>query len=51
MLPAPELDSIQQRLTRIDLDQWGPDGLRYVCILFWNELGYRMLAHHFDVQA
>lgn len=51
MLPAPDLDTIDQRLARIDLEQWGPDGIRYVCILFWNELGHRMLSHHFDVQA
>ncbi|MGH3908841.1 MAG: hypothetical protein ACRDTE_32365 [Pseudonocardiaceae bacterium] len=51
MLPAPDLDRIDQRLARIDLDQWGPDGIRYVCILFWNELGHRMLSHQFDVRA
>lgn len=51
MLPAPDLQSIEQRLARIDLDQWGPDGVRYVCILFWDELGARMLSHQFDVRT
>lgn len=51
LLPAPDLDNINHRLAHVDLEQWGPDGVRYVCILFWNELGYRMLSHHFDVQT
>lgn len=51
MLPAPDLDHIDRRLANVHLQPWGPDGVRYVCILFWNELGYRMLSHHFDVQA
>lgn len=51
MLPAPDINSIRQRLMGIDLDQWGPDGLRYVCLLFWDELGYRLLDHKFDVRT
>jgi hypothetical protein len=48
MLPAPNLDSISDRLHNVHLDPWGPDGVRYICILFWDFLGYRFLTNEFD---
>lgn len=49
MLAAPNLEEIVKRLGRVDLEQWGPDDVRYVCILFWDNRGYRYLENTFEV--
>ncbi|GAA5094696.1 hypothetical protein [Nocardia iowensis] len=48
---AESLDDISERLRQIRFEPWGPDGVRYLCILFWNELGYRMLYNRFNSRA
>lgn len=50
MLGAPTLENITDRLCEIDLKEWGPDDVRYVCVLFWNHLGYRQLKNAFEVR-
>lgn len=45
MEPAPDLAQIIQRLKEVELDPWGPDGVRYVAMLFWNHQGYRALLN------
>jgi hypothetical protein len=49
MILSPSLEAIYDRLQGIDLEEWGPGGWRYVCILFWNYEGYRHLRNSFDV--
>lgn len=44
-----ELVQIRQRLGTIELVPWGPDSVRYVCVLFWDSTGYRQLANTFGV--
>lgn len=44
-----ELVQVRQRLGRIELVPWGPDGVRYVCVLLWDSAGYRQLANSFGV--
>lgn len=46
MLGAPDLDVIKHRLRNVHFEPWGPDGVRYVCVLFWDELGFRLLRNH-----
>ncbi|MEU0896768.1 hypothetical protein [Streptomyces massasporeus] len=36
------------RLKYLRLDPWGPDGVRYVCFLFWDFRGYRHLTNQID---
>lgn len=48
MLPAPDLESIIERLTWHPHEKWGPDDVRYVCVLFWNDHGYRMLENTYS---
>ena len=48
MLAAPTLDDVISRLREVPLDDWGPDGVRYVTILFWNELGFRLLENQYS---
>lgn len=48
MLPAPDLREIVSRLEHVRLDPWGPDGVRYVCALFWDYHGYRHLTNQID---
>ncbi|WP_327740595.1 hypothetical protein OG749_47050 (plasmid) [Streptomyces nojiriensis] len=48
MLPAPDLKEIVSRLESVRLDPWGPDGVRYVCVLFWDNHGYRHLTNQID---
>lgn len=43
--PAPDLEVIVERLKRVQLDPWGPDGVRYVSILFMDDQGYRALRN------
>jgi hypothetical protein len=50
MLAAPSLESIIERLTWIPYKEWGPDGVRYVCVLFWNDHGYRMLENTYSAR-
>lgn len=49
MLAVPDLEAIFERLDRLSYEQWGPDDVRYVCILFWDYLGYRQLDSAFEV--
>lgn len=44
-----ELVHIRERLGTIELVPWGPDGVRYVCILLWDSAGYRQLANSFGI--
>lgn len=46
-----DFTDIQRRLLNVDLDPWGPDGVRYVCVLLWDSVGYRHLANSFGVDA
>ncbi|MFD7729113.1 hypothetical protein ACFV6F_01825 [Kitasatospora phosalacinea] len=43
-----DLNQIVHRLTSVELDPWGPDGVRYVCILLWDHQGYRRLGNEID---
>src|ERR1700677_4530173 len=51
MLQAPNLDVILWRLRHVPHSPWGPDGVRYVSILFWDEQGYRALYNGVDDAA
>ena len=51
MLVAPNLDEILERLRHVPHSPWGPDGVRYVSILFWDEQGYRSLFNGIDDAA
>lgn len=44
-----ELVQIRQRLGTIELVPWGPDGVRYICVLLWDSAGYRQLANTFGM--
>jgi hypothetical protein len=48
MVPAVDLSHIEQRLEMVHHDQWGPEDTRYVCVLFWDDLGFRMLRNSYD---
>src|SRR5262249_41550020 len=50
MLAAPNLESIEERLNWHPYAEWGPDGVRYVCILFWNDHGYRILRNMYSAK-
>jgi len=50
MLPAPTLESITNRLKGIDYEEGGPDGVRYVCVLFFNYHGYRILYNMYSAK-
>jgi hypothetical protein len=50
MLAAPNLESIAERLKWHPHAEWGPDGVRYVCILFWNDHGYRILRNTYSAK-
>ena len=39
------LETVEARLTKVPLDPWGPDDARYVCLLFWNQLGLRLIRN------
>jgi hypothetical protein len=45
VLPTPNVKKIFRRLECVDFQDWGPDQTRYVCILFWNQTGYRLLRN------
>jgi hypothetical protein len=51
MLNAPDLDAILSRLRRVPHTPWGPDGVHYVSILFWDEQGNRALYNGVDDAA
>ncbi|MCX5345882.1 hypothetical protein [Streptomyces atratus] len=51
MIPAPNLREIIKQLEYVRLDPWGPDGVRYVCVLFWDYHGYRYLTNQIDRQT
>ena len=40
---------VRERLLNIELDPWGPEGVRYVCFLIWDSAGFRHLANTFGV--
>lgn len=48
MLPAPDLGEVLRRLKSLRLDPWGPDGVHYICVLFWDYHGYRYLTNQID---
>lgn len=50
MLAAPNLESITDRLKWHPYAEWGPDGVRYVCVLFWNNHGYRILRNMYSAR-
>ncbi|MFJ4585091.1 hypothetical protein [Streptomyces echinatus] len=37
-----------KRLENVRVDPWGPAGVRYVCVLFWDYHGYRHLTNQID---
>jgi hypothetical protein len=48
MLPAPNLESITDRLKWHPHEEWGPDDVRYVSVLFWDNHGYRILRNRYS---
>ena len=38
---------VVERLLNIELDPWGPEGIRYACFLIWDSAGFRHLANAF----
>ncbi|MEH0557426.1 hypothetical protein [Streptomyces sp. B21-101] len=48
MIPAPDLRDVVSRLESVRLEPWGPDGVRYICVLFWDHQGYRHLTNKID---
>ncbi|MFF4264609.1 hypothetical protein ACFY7Y_03975 [Streptomyces virginiae] len=51
MLGIRSLNDIVHRLEQVTLSPWGPDGVRYVCVLLWDYQGYRQLNNQIDTAS
>jgi hypothetical protein len=51
MLLVTTLMALRQRLDELRVYPWGPDGTRYMCVLFWDDLGYRILDNTVDAET